>query len=806
MSNMDDERSRGNRMKRLDRDDTPSAIRNVGPLSDYGGRPRTDTMPLLEMPKSQLVWRRIRWPLFIGIVLILLSTIGLVTRSLVVASTIDKTVKEAEMLERGGTIEQSEGAEKTLKALFDKYPGEDKARAAWVWQVVLQSLLWGRPLSPEAKSTIADLNEDGNEFSLAARAGAALLDGRPKEAEQLLQKAKDGPRIALVKAASKSALGDREKARDELASALEKYSSYIPTVIIAAEEALADNDRLEVLHMSTLLLKASPAHLLGDMLVLSLALPEWGDPEPDKEQKEGLEQKLKGLKSRITSAPPKLTALGHYLEGRVALIAGQVNDAVTAFHAVLDKKQDADTVAYLAEAVRAGAGGTEAALAVLDKYENVNGPEMMDIKAQCLLELHRVHQAAAILESLKKSGRFPERVKSLLWQWAVRSGDAETALKEMPDPLGPEDKWLALEIYFLLAAAGNEAGISTLTAALESEWSTCAQVIRGWHSKSVNRAITQFSNERLGCASSLMPRLMRKHIAVDTLLKAAETVHEESGGSLIFEVDRALAVWLNQGYDAGLRILDKIAAVKPEGAPLLERLGRAYLEMGLPEKTTALLGNSEHPELLALKIFALEAQNKKADANKLVKRAVELSKTSSHPAFQYFAQREKLTDDSASVRAWLETNAVNTMGQWTSMLADIGAKALWVGEDRNESEKFLQRVARQTLVPGGAGESLETFMVQVEQNMPKGGKYKNHALVVIRTLMMESARDPRMYYWLGLDNINNGGERVGLRMLSDIPNLDPTFKPYYQRLMTMERLDETQALVMKKMLPGFKPQ
>jgi tetratricopeptide (TPR) repeat protein len=762
-------------------------------------------MPLLEMPKSQRVWRKVRWPVFVGIVLVLLAVIGLVTRGLVVASTIEKTIKDAEVLESGGTIEQSDGAEKTLKALFDKYPGEETARAAWVWQTVLQALLWGKPLSSEATEVVAGLHADNEEFHIAARAGAALVDGRPKDAMDILETNIKGPRIAFVKAVSMSALGSRDKAREQLTDALSKYPTYIPTAAAAAEEALADNDRMEVLKMSGLLLKASPAHLLGDMLMVRLALPEWGEPFPDKEQIASLEQKLKVLLPRIASAPPKPAALGHYLAGRIALIAGRTQDAMTSFQRVLEKKLDADTVAYLAEAART-AGGAEAALSVLDKYENVNGPEMMDIRAQCLLEYHRVDHAEVAIEALQKSGRFSNRVKSLTWMLAVRKGDLQTALKEMPKPIGPEDKWLALEMYFQLAAAGNEAGVEALASALETDWSTCSQVIRSWHSKSLNRAMQQFANERLDCATSLMPRLMRKHVAASTLAQAAAAVHKENGGNLIFEVDRALAVWMNEGFDAAVRILDGIVAQKPEGVPLLERLGRAYLEMGLPKKVTALLKDATHPELLALRIFALEMENKTQEAAKLAETAVDMAKRSTHPALQYFVLRQKLTDDSAAVRVWLETNAVNTMGQWTSELADIGARALWVGEDRNESEKFLQRIARQTLVPGGAGESLDTFMVQVEQNMPRGGKYKNHALVVIRTLMIESAKDPRMAYWLAVENITNGSERVGLRLLADIPVLDPTFKPYYKRLTTMERLDEAQAEVMKKVLPNFKPE
>lgn len=805
MSNWDDDEARRNRNKGRDRDNTPSVLRQVEPPSAMRGRPTAETMPLMEMPISQRIWRRIRWPLFITAVVVLLLTIGLITRGMVVASTIEQTIKEAAELEFKGTLEQTDGAEKTLFALYKKYSGEDRACAGWGWQAVLQSLIWGKPLSDEAKRVIAELDEAENEFVAAAQAGAALLDGRAADAVHRLSTAPDGPRTSLVSSMALSVGGKREEARALLNEKIERYPTYVPLTVIAAEEAAAANDRMEVFKLSQLLLNESPTHLVAEMLVILLALPEWGNPPPEKAQLDVLQKKMTALMPRITSAPPKPAGIGQYLIGRIALAAGHADEAAAAFQKVLEQKKDPETIAYLAETVRLQ-GNDQAALTLLEKYADVNGPEIMDIRAQCLLSYHRVRQAEVVVEALRKTGAMPQRVQALQWLLSVRNGNMDAAIQHLPKSVSTADKWLALEMYFQLAAAGNHTGIEKTAAALEENWSGCAQIIRAWHSKALGRAMRQFENTRLECAQSLIPRLMRLHMSAELVFQAAEANRKDNRGSLIFEIDRARADWLVEGFDAAVRILDGVARENPEGAPILERLGRAYLEMNLPEKVTALLKDEEQPELLALRIFSLEMQRKDAAARTLVEKALVAAAGNAHPALQYFKMRQKLVSGNLSeVRTWVDETAIGNMGQWTSELADLGARAMWALDEKNESEKFLQKIARQALVPGGAGESLDTFMVQVEQNINRTGKYKNHALVVIRTLKEESVKDPRMSYWLASENITNGSERLGLRMLLEIPELDPAYKLYYKKMAALERLDEAQTDIMKKMLPGFTP-
>ena len=799
--NSRDDGDRGYRGHQRDRDDTPSVIRHVEPLM---GRTTAESMPILEMPKAQRIWRRIRVPLFIGIVVVLLLTIGVITRGLMVASTIEKNISDAEALESEGTLAQTEAAEKTLAALYEKYSDEDEACTAWTWQSVLRGLLWGAPLSPETSTLIEKFSKSGSKYEVLSKAGEALLSDRPEDALDILSNAPSGPRKALVEALSLSAAGKRDKARTLLETKIEEYPSYVPLVTAGLQEALEDNDHSTVLHMAERLLEKSPAHLSASMAMLRLALPEWGEPEPDASSAAKLEARLAVLLPRIEAAPPKLSTHGQYLVGRVALATNHPDNAVQAFLKVLERWKKPEIAAYAAEAVRMKSN-EQAALDFLDKNPEVNGPEVMDVRAQCLLRYHRVKQAEVVVEALRKSGAYPARTAALSFELAVRSGNTASALKQLPRTIGIQDKWIALELYFQLSATGNQAGITAIEKALEKNWATCSRVIRSWHSKALGRAVRQFDNARLECAESLAPRLMRKHMPVSEISAAAQKVAAQSNKSLIFEVDRAWAVWASSGYDAAVALLDEIVALKPEGEPLLEQLGRMYLELNLPNKVSALLRGQDAPELLALRITAAEAAKSK-DARKLVEKALQAAKTDAHPALQYFALRQKLADgDSTAVREWVDRNSVGAMGSWASEIADLGARAMWQLEEKNESERFLQRTARQALVPGGAGESLDIFIVQVEQNINRAGKYKNQALVVIRTLKEESVRDPRMSYWLAVENILGGSERLGLRLLAEIPPVDPTYAPYYKRMNDLNRLSEEDAAQAKKMLPYLGP-
>ena len=143
MSEGDNSGGRRNyRQGHINRDDTPSIIRDVERLTSVPSRASMANLPVLEMPRSQRIWRRIRIPFFITVVVLLLLTVALVTHSIKVATSIAGTIDEALGLESIGTVEQTRLAEKMLAKLSEKHPRDQNAAAGWAWQVVLQNILY----------------------------------------------------------------------------------------------------------------------------------------------------------------------------------------------------------------------------------------------------------------------------------------------------------------------------------------------------------------------------------------------------------------------------------------------------------------------------------------------------------------------------------------------------------------------------------------------------------------------------------------------------------------------------------------
>jgi hypothetical protein len=361
-------------------------------------------------------------------------------------------------------------------------------------------------------------------------------------------------------------------------------------------------------------------------------------------------------------------------------------------------------------------------------------------------------------------------------------------------------------MYFLLKHAGDTDGISALTGSMEEAFPSCAKLIKLWHSRHLRRAISLLTKRenREACDFVLKPRVMRNGTDPAALKEAATQLSEESGGNLLFEVDRALASWNVDGYDSALAILDEVKKQKPEGTPLIASLARAYLDMAQPSRALELLGDSEDPELLYLRIQAYAALGKKKIKGKLVAKAIKKSAQSTHPAYHYFALKAALKAGNVSmVRGWIEENMTDSLpGGWTARMAGLGAQAMAKMDERNEAEDFLQKTAKRVLPYSGTDEYLETLLTLIRLNIKRTGKYRNRALNLARILSSEMD-NPWLLYWQAEDNIMGGSEKIGLRLLLEAIELSPSFEPAFERLKKMDWLNEERTALVKKMLPHF---
>ena len=808
-----DEKGGGIRLpdSKFNRDDTPSVIQNVERLTSIPSRASMANLPVLEMPRSQRIWRRIRIPFFVTVVVLLLLTVAIITHRIKVATTIASTIEEALALESFGTVEQTRLAEKLMAKLYEKHSGDDSAAAAWAWQTAIQNILFEEPLSEEAKEVLEDVDDDViKPYAYAARAAKAYIDGDLETSANIVKQGlavhADDPRISLIEILTMNAAGDSPGAWNRLLALLETQKGYVPLLITGATMAVESGNRLDALDMAKGLLTISQGNLFGEMLMIHLGLPVWGDEDVDPKQFLSLQKKYGELSTALAAAPPKLKIMGAHLRGRLQLLAGHADDAIKSFTVALNAKKDPETLAWMGRAVRLKSNA-QAALKILDAHKNVEGPPVYDIRAQLLLEYHRVNQAKIVLDKLEKSGALKSRLQYLTWLYAIRSGDVEKAKATMPQTISGEQKWPALEMYFLLKQIGDTEGITALTKALESEWSTCARVIRSWHSRSLKRATRLFGNKRIECADHLMPRLMSTHADAELIAQAAEITHTKSKSNPVFEIDRARAVWRFTGHAAGTKILDRIAALNPEGVPILQRLASAYIEMDLPDKALAVLGKSEAPNLLALRILAHENAKQKKAAQQLIATAISKSDKTPHPALVFFKLRKLYrTRNLEPIKAWFETEFNNKLpGEWTSEIVELGARALLLLDMRPEAEDLVEKAAKHLLVPTGADEAIETWAVDVGININRGGRHRNRALVIIRTLREEGVMDPRFSYWLGVENIVNGSERLGLKFIKEALSLDGGFRQAWAKMAEMEWMGEQTAIRMRNMRPSFNP-
>jgi Tfp pilus assembly protein PilF len=294
---------------------------------------------------------------------------------------------------------------------------------------------------------------------------------------------------------------------------------------------------------------------------------------------------------------------------------------------------------------------------------------------------------------------------------------------------------------------------------------------------------------------------MRGRIPADKLKGIVDHLHSEVGLNLRLQVDLAMATWLIDGRDAAVNMLNDVWNKKPEGVPLLCDLGRAYLELKMPDRALEVLDGKEDPEALALRIIAARKFGQKQMASKLLKVAMQKNKDAPEPALTYFMLHKELAakKNDAVVEGVFEN--LFKSGHWTAEIAELGAKAFNSIGKKPEADRLLYQTSKQVFRSSGIGEALDTRFAQILLNMKRGGKYMFRALYLLTTLKEEGVKDPRLYYNLGILNIRDGNERLGLRYLKQALVLDPTFEAAYLKLSEMDRLNEEMIVTMKRTWP-----
>jgi hypothetical protein len=798
------------------RDDTPSFIRDVNSRAELLNpqRESIDYIPVLTMPKSQRIWRQIRWPLLVLAIVTVLVSVGLVTFNYLVSRNVQHTIEEAQIAENMGAIKPIQHSGETLSGLAKKHPDRSNAQAAWAWHAVLQAELLGptTELSAEAITALELAGSVDHGYAWAARAGTAHLAGDYAKALELADKGiakySNEPRLALVRIWSLASLGKIEEARKTLDAAISQSIEYLPLLIAGIKIELDAGNRLEALELAGRLLSVSPGNLYGSLVTIDLGLPGWGAGLLGEARIDTLVKDLGALKPHIDSAPPKLAVLGNYLDGRVNLIAGRFGEAIKAFSWVMEKAPTAEVLGWYASAVYRHKG-PQAALDLINSKVDLTGPEVFDITATSLLLLHRVSESLKAIDVLAESGIYQSRTSQLRWIHAIRSGNVKGAITWLPKSISEADQLLAMEMYLLLKGAGDREGIEKLTDALEENFPACRTAIQLWHDSSVKRGFRALiePEESDTCVDIMASALLKGHITQEDLKQKSDRIVEISKLNQRFEIIRALAIWPSEGHAAAVSILEKVAQLEPEGALLRNSLAQAYLDLGLPQKSVTVLKDAQDPEGLALRIFALRGAGKKDEAAELVKQAIGRGEEENHPAFTFFMLQSQFSAGKIHETAAAAIKAVNSgkLGHWTTEVAQIGSRALNFIGDKVEAEKLLTTAAKLGGKSAGLDESLEARLAQIHLNVVRGGKFLYRAIFLINELREAGLKDPRLDFNYAMVNIKDGNDRFGLRYLNEALTMDPTFKQAYKQLASMNKLDEQDTAAMNKMWPGYTP-
>jgi len=765
-------------------------------------------IPVLTMPSSVRLWRKIRWPLFITIVLVALVAVGLITNDRLVARSIARKIADAKTAEAAAKVEGLLETEEVLTALAARHAGRANAQAAYAWSSVLLSVLLGDVSGRMERSAGAfdEIASDRTSVGMAALAGRKYVQGDFKGALSLAEEGlgsfRDEPRLHLVRALALRADGRKEDGIAVLEAVRKSSFDYLPALHVALDAALEDGDIPAAKGFADELLVLSPGNLHGSLASVYVRLPGWNDEEPDGSTVAALESDMRMLRPRILKAPEKLMVMGRYLSGRVSLLSGQLDEAVEDLGFVDGRGGDPNVKAWFAMAVRRR-DGASAALAVLEKAGRDSGPEMNSLRAQCYLDHHRIDEARAAIDALD-SPTGGQAWAELAWVLAVRSGDLTRSKETLPAEIGGRLKWPAVEMFDLLRRAGDRRGIEDLKERLTGSASGCAKGIDAWMGGSVQEV-----NDVLGtadgddaCLLALTAKLMRGHMLPEQLEAAAGRAVSASEGQLSVRVDHAQAIWLAQGRDAAAAKLAQVREISPNGDLLRCSIAEAYLRMGLPAEALETTKGLTSARATALRIQATLDGVGKDEYLAAVAEAVGNESLKDHPAIVFWDLQQKLEGAKFDEVLGGADAVIETAGDWTAEIADLRAKAQNAMGSRGDADRSLLAAAKHARTRVGYDEEWQAKLALIRLNLRRGGNFLFKAVGVTLDMYKLGVKDAELSYRYAIANIRQGNERGAMKYLREAIELDPSFIPPFTQLNLMGKLEDDQAKLLQRTRPG----
>ncbi|MBN2525016.1 MAG: hypothetical protein JXR76_01395 [Deltaproteobacteria bacterium] len=790
---------------RKDRDDTPSFIRNVETKSTLLTPGRRDSLPVLAVPKSVKIWQKVRWPLAVGTVIIILAIVGVFTNNILVNKNVKQRLEDAMIGETFAHVQVMYESNRVLKSLSDKYGDHPNVQAAFAWNSVLLARLFNeeKKLLPQAQTAFASIEDDASALAIAAKIGHLVLQKKYSDAETLLndglKRYSNEPRLHLIQAWLYIARGKSSEGEKKLIDVRKQFPEYLPPLYTLIEVAISQGDSLAIATFSSELLQTSTGNLYGALTSLLIRLPGWNkEPLSSKELKE-----LKGvaleLKKKVSDAPDVLKAYSRFLDGRMAMQQNDNKRAIEILKPLLNDQYNLNVLAWYGKAVMEDSG-PRAALKALQSASDTPRIEIYDLRARAYLALYDVDKAEKALDTLRSNSSF--NLSELQWILAVRKGDLKKAKAKLPKMVSRRLQPVVLEMYDLLRKWGDRDGLKELTAAMrEGNLSECADVIDGWHENRLQKILYWFSTSDDACVTTLALSLMKYNYSPQTLVTLAKKI-PVSAYNPRTQVDRIYITWKTEGYAPALSQLDSLASETINSGPLLVAITELYFDMGEYNKAYDLISKSDYPEAIALQIQLLQKLNKKKKALILLNKSMSKPETNTNPAIVALDIAMKYEAGKIGEVIEIAEAAIPNAGAWSSEIAAYNAMAMSAMGERGDADRYLTAFIKPAGRVAGLSESWEVQKSIIRINLRRGGNFLFKAVAYTVDMYKSKVDDTEVVYSYGVESQRQGNSRGAVRYFNDAIELDPAYVPAYKELLQMGELTDEHRETLKKYRPN----
>lgn len=574
--------------------------------------------PVLEVLPSVRRWERIRVPLAMGAVILLLAVVGLLVVGAIRQSQLQSDLTEARAAMLEGTLASWARFDSLVEAHGGLASNEPRVVALAAQAAVERAVLLGTPTAEAARAAVARVGSAGDEPSMAARAWAELLSDAPR-IEVVTQAAHAFPASGSIRHAHALGLwahGNIDDAVAEIAAARQAEAAYLPAALTQAELLRRAKRVPQARQVLAQVPAAAPGRGLVEAACLLDEAEAAGTAPPDVGPL---------VASSEGPAAPRLVARAKLARGRQKLLAGDPQGAVPLLReaARLDPHEP-EVGAQLARALWQS-GDAKGAVTAADALGAHAPSDALVERALAAALLHRTREAEATLARIPEAQASAVKLATIraliAWQKLdLAAADHEAAAAAE----GGDGSAIVRRAEAQLALVKKNHALKLLKASR----SECARAFARWIEGDWPAAQDAIDAARAGepaCASRVAGRTglgLRPPAEVVTALEASLSHWPDAEDRILL----GRARWRAGGDGAA----DVAAAIEggAESLLALSRAAEAYAEMGKAAEATAVVARAKEvhgrdPRVLATEIRIVRMSGNLDEAMRLSSDALD---------------------------------------------------------------------------------------------------------------------------------------------------------------------------------------